>query len=314
MRVFPIEVSRERLETLGHYLTACIVALTGAVRLGALGRYFSFVVICWLCAAGIAAAAAAREGIERRFRPSRAVLYLVEALFFGFLAAVSEYWGETAMPFVWLTGGLALLGTAILLAVRLVRAPRLPDRPTAPARDENPSWGEADPVTGATAGAAATPWWKGARGEWYVVGQILLIALVAIGPRTIGGWPGAGMPLAGVLLPLGVGLILVGGYFFLAGIVRLGPNLTPLPVPREGSTFVEQGPYALVRHPIYGGGLMGALGWALVRDSWLTLGYVAILFVFFDVKSRHEERWLMAKFPGYPEYQRRVRRLLPFIY
>jgi protein-S-isoprenylcysteine O-methyltransferase Ste14 len=38
------------------------------------------------------------------------------------------------------------------------------------------------------------------------------------------------------------------------------------------------------------------------------------LFVLLDVKSRHEERWLAAKFPAYSSYKRRVRKLIPFIY
>jgi hypothetical protein len=32
-------------------------------------------------------------------------------------------------------------------------------------------------------------WWKGSRGEWYVVAQIALFALVMFGPRTWAGWP-----------------------------------------------------------------------------------------------------------------------------
>lgn len=32
-----------------------------------------------------------------------------------------------------------------------------------------------------------TPWWKGTRGEWYVVAQIALIVLVFFGPRNIPG-------------------------------------------------------------------------------------------------------------------------------
>ncbi len=42
--------------------------------------------------------------------------------------------------------------------------------------------------------------------------------------------------------------------------------------------------------------------------------YVAALFVLLDVKSRREERWLVEKFPEYPAYQRRVRKLIPFVY
>ena len=29
------------------------------------------------------------------------------------------------------------------------------------------------------------PWWKGARGEWFVVAQVALMGLVFLGPRTV---------------------------------------------------------------------------------------------------------------------------------
>jgi protein-S-isoprenylcysteine O-methyltransferase Ste14 len=49
-------------------------------------------------------------------------------------------------------------------------------------------------------------------------------------------------------------------------------------------------------------------------SGWLTLLYVAALFALLDIKSRHEERWLAQKFPEYAAYQRRVRKLIPFLY
>ncbi len=57
-----------------------------------------------------------------------------------------------------------------------------------------------------------------------------------------------------------------------------------------------------------------ALGWALLVHGWLTIGYAFALFLFFDVKSRQEEKWLRAKFSGYESYQRRVRKLIPYLY
>ena len=65
---------------------------------------------------------------------------------------------------------------------------------------------------------------------------------------------------------------------------------------------------------MYGGGLVIALGWALVVEGWLTLVWVVVLFVFLDAKSRREERWLAEKFPAYAAYRRRVRKLVPFVY
>ena len=167
----------------------------------------------------------------------------------------------------------------------------------------------ADPIA-----AARKPWWKGSRGEWYVVVQVVLIALVFLGPRSLGGRPAWPFPLPHAGPVVGGILMAGGGTLFLAGFVCLGRALTPLPYPKDGATLVQTGPFALVRHPIYSGGLLLGLGWALWVQSWLTLGYAAVLFVFLDVKSRREERWLAAKFPAYAAYRRRVRKLVPFVY
>ncbi len=140
------------------------------------------------------------------------------------------------------------------------------------------------------------------------------MALVFFGPRSMGGRPALAFPAAGVCRIAGVILMILGGALLFAGILRLGKGLTPLPYPRDGSALIETGPYALVRHPMYGGGLVLALGWALCVHSWLTVGYVLILFVFLDLKSRREEKWLMEKFPAYAAYRKRVRKLIPFLY
>ncbi len=157
-------------------------------------------------------------------------------------------------------------------------------------------------------------WWKGARGEWYVVAQIALILLVFFGPRTYPGWSKWMSPFTwlgsiggGILLPAGVLLLA-------AAIFRLGSNLTAVPYPKEQGRLIETGPYRLVRHPMYCGGILIAFGWACLVHGWLTVGYALIMLVFFDIKSRREEQWLKEKFAGYGEYQKRVRKLIPFIY
>jgi protein-S-isoprenylcysteine O-methyltransferase Ste14 len=157
-------------------------------------------------------------------------------------------------------------------------------------------------------------WWKGARGEWLVVGQVALIGLVFFGPRTVFGQPTWSFPFAAACPIAGILLMVAGGVLLLAGLVKLGPGLTPLPYPKEGAWLVETWPFALVRHPMYSGGVVLALGWALCVRSWLTVGYVVVLFLFLDRKSTREERWLAEKYPTYGDYQRRVRKLIPFLY
>ena len=141
--------------------------------------------------------------------------------------------------------------------------------------------------------------------------QVVLFGAIAVsgaaGPAW-GGWPAAvGIAIGGVLI--GCGAILS-----LRGLLDLRENLTPFPRPLEGARLVESGAYRLVRHPIYGGLVLGALGWGLVRASPLTLAGALLLAGFFDLKSRREEIWLSESYADYPAYRSRTRRLLPWIY
>ena len=158
------------------------------------------------------------------------------------------------------------------------------------------------------------PWWKGTRGEWFVVAQVVLIGLVFFGPRTALGHPAWPFPFPHACLLAGGVLMCMGCVLLVAGLIRLGRDLTPLPCPKDGAQLIQTGPFALVRHPMYSGGLGLALGWALYVQGWLTLGYVLALFVSLDAKSRREEKWLAERFPAYATYQRRVRKLIPFVY
>ena len=158
------------------------------------------------------------------------------------------------------------------------------------------------------------PWWRGARGEWYVVAQLVLIAGVILGPRTLPGlplWPAA---LARISMAAGAALMVAGGCLLFAGVFRLGANLTSLPYPKAHASLVQSGPYGLVRHPIYAAVILLAYGWAFAVRGWLTLVYAAALLIFLDFKAAREEQWLTDKYPEYPDYQRRVRKLIPFIY
>ena len=152
----------------------------------------------------------------------------------------------------------------------------------------------------------------GARGQGWVAIQAVLIAAIVLSALVGLGWSATLAPVAyavgGVLLGLGVVLLV-------AGALRLGPALTPLPAPREGQGLTTTGIYGLVRHPIYGGGILFALGWSIVFGSVVGLVLTAVLVVFVELKSRREEQWLAERHPDYAEYRRRTpRRFIPFVY
>ncbi|MCK6394687.1 isoprenylcysteine carboxylmethyltransferase family protein [Zoogloea sp.] len=158
------------------------------------------------------------------------------------------------------------------------------------------------------------PWWQGRRGEGYVAVQAVLFGLLLFGPTgkaALPPWPAA---LGKVAPGYGLVLLVVGVLIAVCAAIGLGRNLTPLPHPRDDCQLVETGLYAWVRHPIYCGLILAALGWALFVQGWLTLAWAGLLLAFFDIKSRREEAWLMARFPGYAAYRRRVRKLIPYLY
>lgn len=148
----------------------------------------------------------------------------------------------------------------------------------------------------------------GRRGEGWVVGQAVLLILVALAP------PSPTLSRYESLSPLGFALLALGGLLGLGAVRQLGRNLTPLPMPRDDGELVESGLYRLVRHPIYLSLLVAALGWALFRQSALGVVLTLLLAVFFDAKAHREEQWLRERYPAYADYQRRVRRLIPWLY
>jgi protein-S-isoprenylcysteine O-methyltransferase Ste14 len=98
------------------------------------------------------------------------------------------------------------------------------------------------------------------------------------------------------------------------GVLHIRRYLTPLPYPVDHSRLVTTGVYGLVRHPLYSSQLFAALGWTLFTLSLSHLAILVLGFLFFDYKATKEEGWLTERHPDYPDYARRVRKFIPWIY
>jgi protein-S-isoprenylcysteine O-methyltransferase Ste14 len=148
-----------------------------------------------------------------------------------------------------------------------------------------------------------------------------LIASALIGPTWIvfmaldaGRFGWSELPLAAAIA--GGGLMLLGTWISYAGlranhfasiIVRLQPD--------RGHHVVDQGPYARVRHPIYAGAFLTALGAPLVLGSaWGLIGSAALILLTAR-RAVLEERFLGDELPGYRGYAARVRwRIIPGLF
>ena len=142
----------------------------------------------------------------------------------------------------------------------------------------------------------------------WVVAQFAVIAVIVFagfaGPR----------PHALVFHVAGAALAAIGLIVLAWAVRELGRSMTPLPEPRKGGELVTSGPFRVVRHPVYLGALLVVVGLSFVY-SWPALIPSSALAVLWAAKARVEERYLVARFPEYEQYRRRVRsRLVPFVY
>jgi protein-S-isoprenylcysteine O-methyltransferase Ste14 len=151
----------------------------------------------------------------------------------------------------------------------------------------------------------------GPRGEGWVVAQVAFAVVLVLaglgGPRWFG-------TAAYPCLVVGIAVGILGCALLVAGVAGLGRSLTPFPKPAERSTLRVRGAYRVVRHPIYGGFILIALGWSLM-SSPLALCVTVFLAVLLELKSRREESMLVARYPEYEGYLRRVRwRFVPGVH
>ena len=133
-----------------------------------------------------------------------------------------------------------------------------------------------------------------------VAAQFLLIALLAwpfSEPRWI--W-------AAVLLALpGIGFGVWTLMHNRPGNFNIRPRL------REGSVLVMDGPYALVRHPMYVCVLWLGVAATVLYATPLKLILLLLLYAVLRLKAGMEEALLLNHFPDYAEYRDKVGRFFP---
>jgi protein-S-isoprenylcysteine O-methyltransferase Ste14 len=92
---------------------------------------------------------------------------------------------------------------------------------------------------------------------------------------------------------------------FTAGVVEIA----------EGQHVIDNGPYAVVRHPMYAGALIMIAGIPLALGSWRGLIPAALLIPVLVWRLIREEALLTANLAGYRDYRDRVRyRLAPNVW
>ena len=134
-----------------------------------------------------------------------------------------------------------------------------------------------------------------------VAGTFLGIAIVRLPPQELTWW-------GNLLSTL---LILAGTGFSLYAVTRLGRSIS---IMAEARHLVVDGPYAVVRHPLYLGEGLALIGLTLQFMSPVAIAILALQWAFQVERMRNEERVLIETFPEYREYMSRTWRILPGVY
>jgi len=131
----------------------------------------------------------------------------------------------------------------------------------------------------------------------------------------------AGAPLEDLLLGGAARGRAAGLVAFAAGVVlyrvagrTLGDALSPFVAPRPGAPLVTHGCYRLVRHPIYLGQALIALGAPLTLGARWVLAVTAAALAVLVLRTVREEEALARTFPDYARYATTTKRIVPFVY
>jgi protein-S-isoprenylcysteine O-methyltransferase Ste14 len=131
---------------------------------------------------------------------------------------------------------------------------------------------------------------------------------------TYGVWLVGFLPSAALSPAMGVlaaAMTLGGSVLIVFTVLHLGRSFSIVP---QARALVTQGPYAIVRHPLYAAEEVALIGVAM-HVVW----YAAIPFLIFHValqlrRMAYEERLLRNVFPQYDAYARRTARWIPGIW
>ena len=116
---------------------------------------------------------------------------------------------------------------------------------------------------------------------------------------------------------------LLGDVFALSGVafaiwarITLGKNWSGAAVTiKKDHQLIESGPYAYVRHPIYGGFLTAVIGTAFTIGTVASFLSPIFLLAVFALRIKREEEMLTRKFPNeYPSYITRTKALIPYLF
>ena len=147
----------------------------------------------------------------------------------------------------------------------------------------------------------------------YLIASITLVASPAI--AILLGYARIAILPSWLFYP-GLATYVLGIAFSSWAVFTLGQFYAPIVQVQFDHRVIESGPYRLIRHPIYAGGLLQFFGFGLALQSWASL-LVLLVGVGLGYANRIgiEEKFLVSELgDDYVEYCKKTKRVVPFIF
>ena len=102
--------------------------------------------------------------------------------------------------------------------------------------------------------------------------------------------------------------------FGLWAIVTMGRHINISPKLKENAPLRTSGPYRFVRHPMYLALMIFCSAYVLNDFSIYGIALWLALLLILGIKVHYEERILRTRFPDYPAYAKKTKRIIPFVF
>jgi protein-S-isoprenylcysteine O-methyltransferase len=153
------------------------------------------------------------------------------------------------------------------------------------------------------------------RGTFQLIWIAITVAIV-LGIHAGIAVPGARLPAAEALYPMGLAVFVLGVIVRLWSIWTLGKFFTVQVAIASDHKLVENGPYRLLRHPSYTGSLLMFIGYLVCFGNALTMAIVLIAVLAVFIRRILVEEAALAEAFGetWRAYCKRTWRLVPLVY
>jgi protein-S-isoprenylcysteine O-methyltransferase Ste14 len=115
--------------------------------------------------------------------------------------------------------------------------------------------------------------------------------------------------------PEGIFMEMTGIFLGLLAIYTMKPgNFNIRPIIKQNGILITNGPYRIIRHPMYLAQIIAVIPLITEQFSYYRLFALCVLIIVLLIKINFEEKRLINHFSDYSEYMKTSKRLIPFIY